>query len=115
MADARGCRAVLVALQGISLRNFGDFNGYAVPIEQSDQNTRIGHKDIIHQDQVRSDASGDEGWAIHTYGSLQYKGRVVVPPLADLRKKILMEFHCSCFTIHPGGTKMYHDLRHRYY
>ena len=26
-----------------------------------------------------------------------------------------MEFHCSCFTLHPGATKMYHDLRRQYY
>ena len=30
------------------------------------------------RDQVRSD-TGDEGWAIHTDGSLWYRGRVVVP------------------------------------
>ena len=24
-------------------------------------------------------SAGDEGWAIHTYGSLRYRGRVVVP------------------------------------
>ena len=30
--------------------------------------------------------AGDEGWAIHTDGSLQYRGRVVVPQLVDLRE-----------------------------
>ena len=59
--------------------------------------------------------SGDEGWAIHTYGGLWYRGRVVVPQLTDLRKEILMEFHCSRFVVHPSGTKMYRDLRHQYY
>ena len=53
----------------------------------------------------------DEGWAIHTYGSFQYRGRVVVAQSGDLREEILREFHCSCFAMHPGGTKMYHDLR----
>ena len=37
----------------------------------------------------------DEGWSIHTDGSLMYRGRVVVPQLTDLRKEILGEFHCS--------------------
>ena len=37
----------------------------------------------------------DEGWAIHTDGSLRYRGRVFVPQLTDLREEILMEFHCS--------------------
>ena len=53
----------------------------------------------------------DEGWAIHTDGSLRYRGRVVVPQSTDLREEILREFHCSRFAVHPGGTKMYHDLR----
>ena len=56
--------------------------------------------------------TGDEGWAIHTDGSVRYRGRVVVPLSVDLRVEILREFHCSRFVMHPGGTKMYHDLRH---
>ena len=39
----------------------------------------------------------------------------MVPQLATLREDILQEFHCSRFTVHPGGTKMYHDLRRQYY
>ena len=66
------------------------------------------------RDRVRS-GMGDEGWAIHTDSSIQYKGRVVVPQLIELREEILREFHCSCFAVHPGGTKMYRDLRRQYY
>ena len=90
-------------------------------------------------DQVHA-GTGDEGWAIHTDGSLWYRGRIVVPQLAKLREEILREFHCSrfavhsggpqlaklreeilweflCshFAVHPGGTKKYHDLRRQYY
>ena len=50
--------------------------------------------------------TGGEGWAIHTDGSLRYKGRVVVPQLTDLREEILREFHCSQFAVHLSGTKM---------
>ena len=66
------------------------------------------------RDRVRSGTS-DEGWTMHSDGSLWYMGWVVVPQSEDLREKILKEFHCSRFTAHPGGTKMYHDLRHQYY
>ena len=45
-------------------------------------------------DRVQSGTS-DEGWAVHTYGSLWYRGHVLVPRLTDLRKKILKEFHSS--------------------
>ena len=66
------------------------------------------------RDQVQSGTS-DEGWTIHAYGSLRYRERVVVPQLTDLRGEILKEFHCSRFAVHPGGTKMYQDLRRQYY
>ena len=35
----------------------------------------------------------------------------MVPQSEDLREEMLMEFHCSHFAVHPGGMKMYHDLR----
>ena len=66
------------------------------------------------RDQVQS-GIGDEGWTVHINGSLQYRGWVVVPQLTDLREEILREFHCSRFAVHPGGTKMYQDLRRQYY
>ena len=46
------------------------------------------------RDRVQS-GTGDEGWAIHTYGSLRYRGWVVVPKLTNPREEILREFHCS--------------------
>ena len=39
----------------------------------------------------------------------------MVPQLTDLREEILREFNCSRFVVHPGGTKMYQDLRRQYY
>ena len=59
--------------------------------------------------------TADEGWAIHTYGSLQYRGWVVVPQSTDLREEIVKQFHYYRFAVHPGGRKTYHDLRHQYY
>ena len=61
------------------------------------------------RDWVQS-GTGDEGWTIHADGKLWYRERVVVPQLTDLREEILKEFHCSRFSVHPGGTKMYRDL-----
>ena len=66
------------------------------------------------RDRVQSDMD-EEGWAIHTYGSLRYRGRVVVPQLTGLREEILREFHYSRFTVHPGSMKMYRDLHRQYY
>ena len=66
------------------------------------------------RDRVQA-GKGDEGWTTHTDGSLWYRGRVVVPQSTNLREEILRDFHCSRFSVHPGGTKMYQDLRHQYY
>ena len=62
------------------------------------------------RDSVQS-GTGDDGWVIHIEGSLRYRRRVAVPQLNDLREEIIKEFHCSRFAVHPGGMKMYHDLR----
>ena len=35
-------------------------------------------------------------------GTLMFQGRICVPELADLRKKILAEAHESSYSIHPG-------------
>ena len=44
-------------------------------------------------------------------GVLYYKDRVCVADDNDLRKVILEEAHSGSFTIHPGSTKMYQDLK----
>jgi hypothetical protein len=44
-------------------------------------------------------------------GTLWLKDRLVVPKKEALKKKILDEAHTSRYSIHPGSTKMYHDLR----
>ena len=79
-------------------------------IESQGQDANI----VSIKDRVQS-GTGDEGWTTHTDGSLRYRGRVVVPQLIDLREEILKEFHCSRFSVHLGGTKMYQDLRRQYY
>ena len=79
-------------------------------IESSGQDAEI----VSIRDMVQS-CIGDDGWTIHTDGSLRYRGQVVVPQLTDLREKILREFHCSRFVVHSGGMKMYHDLCRQYH
>ena len=75
-------------------------------IESQGQDAEI----VSIRDWVQS-GTCDEGWTIHADGSLRYRGHVVVPQLTDLREEVLREFHCSRFVVHPGGTKMYQDLR----
>ena len=56
------------------------------------------------RDQVQL-GTGDEGWAIHTNGSLWYRGSVVVPQLVELRDEILRESHCSRYC----STSRWHE------
>ena len=44
-------------------------------------------------------------------GFLRIKGRVCVPRVDDLIHTILTEAHSSRYSIHPGATKMYRDLK----
>ena len=53
-------------------------------------------------------------YAINESGGLLYKSRLCVPNDMDLRKKILYESHNTVFTMHPGGNKMYQDMKQYY-
>ena len=48
-------------------------------------------------------------------GILRFMTRLCVPNDGDLRREFLEEAHCSRLAIHPGGTKMYKDLRQNYW
>jgi hypothetical protein len=48
-------------------------------------------------------------------GVLWYKGRICMPNIKELKDKILREAHESAYSIHPGGNKMYHDLKATYW
>jgi hypothetical protein len=48
-------------------------------------------------------------------GTLSYKGRICVPDVKHLRKLILSEAHDTAYSIHPGSTKMYYDLKERFW
>jgi hypothetical protein len=47
-------------------------------------------------------------------GTLWFKERLLVPKKEAL-KNILDEAHTSRYSIHPGSTKMYHDLRQQFW
>ena len=53
-------------------------------------------------------------YVIDESGDLLYKSRLCVPNVMDLRKKILYESHNTVFTMHPGGNKMYQDMKQYY-
>src|SRR5205814_2510367 len=48
-------------------------------------------------------------------GVIWFENRLLVPKNLKLRKQILDEAHLSRFLIHPGSTKMYQDLKQRFW
>ena len=50
-------------------------------------------------------------FCIHEDGSLRFGNRLCVPNDLDLKAEILKKAHNMSYMIHPGGSKMYRDLR----
>ncbi|WVZ63920.1 hypothetical protein U9M48_013512 [Paspalum notatum var. saurae] len=48
-------------------------------------------------------------------GTVWYKNRICVPDVDSIRKLILSEAHDTAYSIHPGSTKMYHDLKEKFW
>ena len=45
------------------------------------------------------------------YGALWFQDRLCVPDVTEIRDVILREAHETPYSIHPGSTKMYMDLK----
>ena len=75
--------------------------------------TQLGDEEVrFILDDVLSDG-GLEGWKVGTDQGLRYQDRLFVPE--GFREDVLPEFHSSHFAVHPGGTKMYQDLKRQYW
>ena len=48
-------------------------------------------------------------------GTVWFRKRICVPDVEHLREMILKEAHDSAYSIHPGSTTMYQDLKERYW
>ena len=48
-------------------------------------------------------------------GILRFQGRLCVLNIDGLWERILDEAHTSRYVIHPGSTKIYHDLKTLYW
>jgi hypothetical protein len=63
--------------------------------------------------QIKKDKSPE--FRVDEQGTLWYKKRLCVPEVKKIRELILHEAHDSTYSTHPGSTKMYHDLKSRYW
>jgi hypothetical protein len=51
------------------------------------------------------------GFSVNDQGTLWYMKCICVLEIKEIRELILREAHDSAYSIHPGSTKMYHDLK----
>ena len=45
----------------------------------------------------------------------RYKGRICIPDQDNVKNQVLKEAHFSPFSMHPGSTKMYQDIKKLYW
>jgi len=55
------------------------------------------------------------GFRLDENGTLWFGKRICVPEVKSIRDAILREGHDSAYSIHLGSTKMYLDLKERYW
>ena len=55
---------------------------------------------------------GDETeFSVKEAGSMYFQNELCVPDDKELKKKLLFKAHNMVYTMHPGGNKIYHDLK----
>ena len=58
---------------------------------------------------------GGAGFHEDEHGAIWFEKRICVPQDVDIRKLIFQEAHDSPYSIYPRNTKMYLDLRERFW
>ena len=65
------------------------------------------------EENVRAGKSTD--FTIDDEGILWISKKLCVPNVDNLREEILEEVHFAAYSVHPGATKMYHDIKDLYW
>src|SRR4030067_3471577 len=60
---------------------------------------------------VGNNQAEDSDFKVDGQGVLRFRDRICIPDNEEMKKMILEESHRSSLSIHPGATKMYHDLK----
>jgi len=71
--------------------------------------------DILENLEKGEPFSHDGRYLVDKKGWLRRDGRLCVPVLDDILEEVLAKSHRSRMTIHPGGDKMYKDMKRIFY
>jgi hypothetical protein len=83
-------------------------------LEQDIQKSQLEDAKIQEiKEQIKEDKAPK--FSVDEQGMLWYMKRLCVPEVKEIRELILREAHDSTYSIHPGSTKMYLDLKSRYW
>jgi hypothetical protein len=83
-------------------------------LEQEIRKGQIGDAKIQKIKDLITEGRGPE-FTEDEQGTVWFKNRICVPEIDSLRENILKETHDSDYSIHPGSTKMYQDLKQKYW
>ncbi|GAV73625.1 hypothetical protein CFOL_v3_17108, partial [Cephalotus follicularis] len=64
---------------------------------------------------IRENLDTDSEFSIHTDGILRFRGRICVSNDEIIKNELLQQGHKSKYNIHPGSSKMWHDLKRGYW
>ena len=68
--------------------------------------------DVELQKKVQSVREGVKtDYSVKENREVYYNSRLCVPDDKEVKYKLLYEAHNTVFTMHPGGTKIYQDLK----
>jgi hypothetical protein len=82
-------------------------------LEQEIRKGQIGDAKIQEIKDLITEGRGPE-FTKDEQGTIWFNNRICVPEIGNLRETILKEAHDSDYSIHPGSTKMYQDLKQKY-
>ena len=70
------------------------------------------HEDAFIVEEIRRISEGRQSeFELGEENSLWFQGRICVPDIPEIKEIILREAHQTPYSIHPGSTKMYMDLK----
>jgi hypothetical protein len=83
-------------------------------LEQEIRKGQIGDVKIQEIKDLMAEGRGPD-YTEDEQGTVWFKDRICIPKIDSLRETKLKEPHDSAYSIHPGNTKMYQDLKQKYW
>jgi hypothetical protein len=99
---------------GIVAHNEGITIEVEATLEQEIRKGQIGDAEIQEIKDLITEGSGLE-FTEDEQGIIWFQNRICVPEIDSLCETILKEAHDSDYSIHPSSTKMYQDLKQKYW